>query len=582
MLEAHRAAHFELIAHATSLEVRDVSALEPQDDGRSSLTLAICVDGETIPLHILLPVAFPFGEIEIFVEAEWGRFAHEDAAGKICPWPDALSSRGPRRLVEAVEAAAEWLHEARAGTLALPGERYELPAFPLRRRDWCLLFDEEAAEHARWAGQLGASGRVILGKHARGWAPEEFRTQDGQVIAHRSSLRPPVGSTRITGRWMFIGAYVEAGYGAASTWVELRTLFPSLDEILKKAWQEDDGDSAVVLVGTPINGTWGGPPRGVHWQPIVFGSYAAARAAAKAGCRRNGKPVKGRQMTPSALWKVVGPLAGKEPVPWARSEDVSRDRLYVRTTPSHRAFESPLLIGCGAIGSALADTFARGGIPRMLLLDKDTLDYGNLCRHVLRGDSVGESKARMLRDHLELACPSIHVDPIGAVLPPRTTSDATSFAEASKAADLIIDASGDDEVLEWLGILERELPVASVWTNSDASIGVGVLSGAGDGLSVNQLRVHVRDAIDRGAVAGVSSEAYRGPDLIVPGTGCWHPTFRGSWARIVSLAAALSEWLTGAARGGRDGRCVVFRFRDGTWHRARSWSVPATRKAVGP
>ncbi len=325
-----------------------------------------------------------------------------------------------------------------------------------------------------------------------------------------------------------------------------------------------------------MRASWGGRPSRIHWQPIVLESYGAARESAKT--RRRGLGRSGKKgLKPTELWKSLDPVRGGALVPWATSEDVSRTRLYSRSTATRREFDAPLLIGCGAIGSSFADVLVRGGLPSIRVLDKDVLEYGNLCRHVLTGVSVGEEKATALGRHLQLASPSVRVETYVATLPPLTAKDDERFREASKNADLLIDASGNDDVLDWLGVRDLRCQIASIWTNSDASIGVAVVSGLGADLTVSDLRVHVRDSIHQGLVPGVSTETYGGPPLLVPGTGCWHPTFRGSWSRLVSLATALSEWLCASARGESNGRAVVFRFRDGTWQRARSWTIPATR-----
>jgi hypothetical protein len=580
MHEAHEAARALLVEHAARLGVEELSGLAPREDGRSELTLKLEVEGERIALRVVLPVAFPYSEIELVLDSpEWQGRAHQNSAGKICPRPDAIVSHDASRLIEAIQAAREWLGAAKNGTLAPDGERYELPEVQVRRADWLLLFDEEFADYVRWAAHRGASGPASVVQHAGGWAIEQCRTADGAVIAQRASIREPVKPVRVSGRWIVIDAFSSKGHRVARTWDELRAVFADLERVVRQAWNDAEGELAFVLVGMPMPEAWGGMPSRMHWQPIVFPSYQVARAEIKAASRTRGRRINGRHLAPMALWPTRSPLVRGESVPWAFAEDVSRARLYVRSGSSGRAFEAPLIIGAGAIGSAIADILVRGGLRDLAIIDRDRLEYGNLCRHVLDGASIREPKALALAAHLRLVSPSVRTRAFGASLPPQTSTDKQSFDEALAAADLVIDASGDDEVLDWLGSLATRSQVASVWTNSDASVGVAVLAGLGGGANVADLRVFAKDAIDAGRVPGVSSGAHAGPKPIVPGTGCWHPTFHGSWSRLVALGAAFCEWLTTAARGSRDGRIVVFRFAEGTWHRARSWSVP--RKQTG-
>jgi hypothetical protein len=123
-----------------------------------------------------------------------------------------------------------------------------------------------------------------------------------------------------------------------------------------------------------------------------------------------------------------------------------------------------------------------------------------------------------------------------------------------------------------------------MWTNSDATVGVGVVSGLGQGTDVARLRNHVVEQVEAGRVPGVTAKSYRGPDPIRPGIGCWHPTFRGSGSRLSGLAASFVEWMETTVRGSSDGRVVVFRFYEGGWRRARAWHVSAetlSRRAFG-
>lgn len=68
------------------------------------------------------------------------------------------------------------------------------------------------------------------------------------------------------------------------------------------------------------------------------------------------------------------------------------------------------LIGCGALGSALARFLAQIGVGHLVLVDGDTLTTANPSRHLLGAASVGENKAiavaeRLQRDFPELARP---------------------------------------------------------------------------------------------------------------------------------------------------------------------------------
>lgn len=59
-----------------------------------------------------------------------------------------------------------------------------------------------------------------------------------------------------------------------------------------------------------------------------------------------------------------------------------------------------LILGCGALGSRIAETVVKSGVGKMVLIDNDTLRAGNISRHVLGLDRIAQNKADALRQHL--------------------------------------------------------------------------------------------------------------------------------------------------------------------------------------
>lgn len=64
-----------------------------------------------------------------------------------------------------------------------------------------------------------------------------------------------------------------------------------------------------------------------------------------------------------------------------------------------------LLIGCGAVGSQVANQLTRAGILNLTLLDHDRLDPANTFRHTLGRQYWRKSKAEALKEQLELNLP---------------------------------------------------------------------------------------------------------------------------------------------------------------------------------
>ena len=71
-----------------------------------------------------------------------------------------------------------------------------------------------------------------------------------------------------------------------------------------------------------------------------------------------------------------------------------------------------VVIGCGAIGSRVAEHLALAGIEKITLVDNDKFSADNLARHVLGRRSIGHFKVDALADYLVDRVPGINVESI--------------------------------------------------------------------------------------------------------------------------------------------------------------------------
>lgn len=584
MHEVFVSAREQLASRVSELSIQALSELVDSDDGRPTLTMEIVLGETRVPIEVRLPVSFPCGELEVFLkDPAWIRHEHQSSNGKLCLRPDESDDRGPDRLLRVIEGTIGWLKDAQGGSLAGAGERFELPDFPESYQYTSrVVFDDEATDANRWRAHIGGSGALDLVEIHGGWAVGSMADRDARVVAQATTIQFPTSTRRVPGRWLLLDRFSTKGHRAPAAWSELEELSLQVERERYLAWRDSNDGFSCLLVGFPVPSVVGGILAWIHWQPIFFLSYDHARRAQKTALKSVQRSVKGARLTPTTLWPGYKSQLLAKPVPWGYAEDVSARRLYARASEDAPAFRKPVLIGCGALGSVIADCWVRSGLRNIGLIDRDHLEHGNLCRHVLNATSVGLPKSTALADHLRRASPAVIATAAEVFLPPRTTKDAAEFVTLRKSADLLVDASGNDEVLGWLETPEGSglCQVASVWTNSDASIGIGVLSGTGGGVGVASLRARVVSMISEGLVQGCDLDTYRGPAPIYPGVGCWHPTFAGSWARIVGLGAALSEWLRVSARGHRQGRAIVFLFKDGGWRKLGSWTIDAPAGTV--
>lgn len=75
-----------------------------------------------------------------------------------------------------------------------------------------------------------------------------------------------------------------------------------------------------------------------------------------------------------------------------------------------------VILGCGSVGSLVAMELARAGIGHFVLVDADTLEYHNLCRHQCGIEDVGDLKVNALRRKLLNINPNVDIRTFGGIV----------------------------------------------------------------------------------------------------------------------------------------------------------------------
>lgn len=104
-----------------------------------------------------------------------------------------------------------------------------------------------------------------------------------------------------------------------------------------------------------------------------------------------------------------------------------------RLTSSHAA-----IIGCGALGSVVADSLARAGVGTLTIVDRDLVDRTNLQRQVLFDEDdarASRPKAEAAAARLSRVNPEITIHAVAADLNPRNAESITA------AASVLIDGT---------------------------------------------------------------------------------------------------------------------------------------------
>src|SRR5215468_12723456 len=101
------------------------------------------------------------------------------------------------------------------------------------------------------------------------------------------------------------------------------------------------------------------------------------------------------------------------------------------------------LVGCGALGTVLANALVRSGVGHLRLIDRDFIETSNLQRQVLFDEhDVAENlpKAEAAARKLGAINSSVHVEPVV------TDIDHTNIIDLVQDADLILDGTDNFEI----------------------------------------------------------------------------------------------------------------------------------------
>lgn len=102
-----------------------------------------------------------------------------------------------------------------------------------------------------------------------------------------------------------------------------------------------------------------------------------------------------------------------------------------------------LIIGCGALGSVIANTLARAGVGKLRLVDRDFLETSNLQRQMLYNEADVDSnlpKAIAAANKLRQINSSIEIEPHVVDV------DASNIQALSEGVDVILDATDNFEI----------------------------------------------------------------------------------------------------------------------------------------
>lgn len=470
------------------------------------------------------------------------------------------------RLVWHIQRALDWLRDASHDRLIRDGDPFELPWFGARKVIGpTVAFHEGGETFYGWAAVKERFGLVDIVQFRPGineiiGAPT-FRDLTGRVLLEPTWGAAMKSATRMPpGLWfLFDELPVHPPWRAPQSWRELTEWATEIGIDLTPRLRDAtsvirDGLAHYVLLGFPIPVRKGEEPRLVHWVGFKLPALTNNR-------RRTAVP---GIRTQNANWvadRSTGLLAPEAVLDWVKTENWHPDQLATRgRLDGGLASRRVAIIGAGALGSILAEIVVRGGVQHLAILDDGLVEAGNLARHTLTVEDIGLPKASRLARRLDQVNPNASVTGFFGPFP---TSDAAT-TNALWAADVIIDTTGSDAVVESLAAVEWRPEMCFV--SASFSFGAERLYlyvARGMSFPIDDFRRQTRAWV----------EADRRPITDFPwrGAGCWSAVFPARVDDVAALVATAVRQIDQRLNAALDVPSfqVFQRHADGTLARAR-------------
>lgn len=544
------------IAQASDGALEIVETAEPQSEG-AFLTVSISIDCSSyerkpdgIPLKarerliLKIPSDFPLAIPSLdFSHSRYGDFSHVQWGSHICLYQAPDTEWHPEDgLFGFMQRVDDWLRAAAANDLDPIGMPLHPPViYPVSGLKVVPTQNTPVPATPFWAG------------YAEITRENEARIELGRWIAHDGE----VPDTQLAAVVLLPGEmpheYPVTMWALLET-LEKREVPPNILRLMTElgALRTNTGKPLIFVLGAAMRGTAGGE-RLQHlaaWQ-VSAEQTDEFRKAVLAATPENPLDIK-----EFYAWAV------KARIEWCRVLEDRPEIVTRRDNESAAAWwrgRHIVILGCGAIGSAVAMLLARAGVAKLQLYDKDIVKPGVLVRQLFDRYQTGMNKAKATAENVRFANAEVETYWSGA--------DIVKVLQAEEpratilGADVIINATASTTVATALERQFRDWP-----TKHPPIISMALGHKADQALltmSVDTVPGITLD-IDRRSKISLSNVAHGkhvldefwpiSPDrtrLFQPEPGCSSPTFRGSATDVIALTSQMtnfaSKWLASPA-----------------------------------
>lgn len=440
------------------------------------------------------------------------------------------------RLLHHVKRAIGWIELSAKGILVSDNEPFELPEFTLSNiLDIQFAFSEDVVTYMQWEStdcRYGIAELDVYKSKPFVYYVKAFKslnnniehyTQWGKHLSKKTILPP------IKAPWILLKQLpVINEWQAPETFGDLLDACSKQDidiiSILQKLVSEvRDGERHLLLLGFPVPKVFGGESEIIFWQALYLPVVSYGKKTAK-GFRTN----------EHGWWMrdKCEVFTKNTKLEWIVSENWNQKEISQRGKMDDLLQrKSILLIGAGCIGASIAEILIRAGVNNLTISDSDIFEIGNLSRHTLNLNNIGELKELSLYNHLNMLNPHANVEVINNKL--EMDDELNVNIELGKYG-VIIDCTGANSVLE----IFQENKFRKKCILASVSVGLGakhlyISIMHGTSFNFDSFYEAIYPYIQE------EKELYDNYNLPRNGIGCWHPTFPGR-SDDIWLAASTS------------------------------------------
>ncbi len=408
-----------------------------------------------------------------------------------------------------LERMLNWLKCAASNVLFKAGDPYEVPITEFSKHE--LVYKEaNIVEWSNFNFKFGYASLKIWNNERVAYYVLDKYYEKNEIESHQvnwGDISKQFKTTNKKAIWILLNNFpIELPWQYPKTWEKLLAICKSqkvdlFNIVLSLLWKDSKyrRNEFYLLLACPIPEKHGEENKSYYWIMCDIPSISFPRNGFR----------KGKDGFKSYLKNALrGTIHWHKTNNWDDSVIRTRGRVQEELINSSYA-----VIGAGALGGFVSELLSRQGINKIKIIDGDNLQIGNLSRHILSLEHLGENKAKAMADKLLQNSPSVKIE----FKEKDINNDNLSFLDE---CDVIIDCTGNNEVVELLSTYEFK-------TNKHIYVGAFTYGAKGFLFYKQYARV-----VNSEIFFKKTSEFYnkyvkdiREEDLIMEGVGCYHPVF---------------------------------------------------------